>query len=137
MQLEKNFRAQLVGKTLYETLGELIRMNFLDESEKLRKEFKISDATERLYFYRINVYKIVEFRLIFNRFLSWWHLKAKNLAKGSHWDELEKFSKSKKSLIGYEPFVYYCMDMSNVQEAKKYFPKVAPDHRFKCLIKMK
>lgn len=50
MQLEKNFRAQLVGKTLYETLGELIRMNFLDESEKLRKEFKISDATERLIF---------------------------------------------------------------------------------------
>lgn len=35
-------------------------------------------------------------------FLSWWHLKAKNLAKGGLWDELEKFSKSKKSLIGYE-----------------------------------
>ena len=47
IQIEKNFRAPVVGKTLYETLGELVRMNLLDEAEKLRKEFKISDATER------------------------------------------------------------------------------------------
>jgi hypothetical protein len=38
--------------------------------------------------------------------LSWWHLKAKNLAKGNLWDELEKFSKSKKSVIGYEVFYF-------------------------------
>lgn len=79
MSFEKNYRLQLNGKSLFETLAELFRANLLDEAEKLRKEFKISDTTE-----------------------SWWHLKAKNLAKGNLWDELEKFSKSKKSLIGYE-----------------------------------
>jgi hypothetical protein len=64
-------------------------------------------------------------------------LKAKSLARGNLWDELEKFAKSKKSVIGYEPFVTYCMDSNNLTEAKKYFPKVLPEQRFKCLIKMR
>ena len=29
------------------------------------------------------------------------------------------------------------MDENNIQEAKKYFPRVAPENRFKCLLKMK
>ncbi len=29
------------------------------------------------------------------------------------------------------------MANDNVQEAKKYFPKVLPENRFKCLIKMR
>lgn len=114
MNLDRNYRKNFDGKSLYETLSELIRLKLLDESEKIRKEFKISDSSE-----------------------SWWHLKAKSLAKGSCWEELEKFSKTKKSPIGYEPFVNYCMEANNVNEAKKYFPKVAPDSRFNCLIKMK
>lgn len=114
MNLEKTYRKSFDGKSLYETIGDLIRFGLLDEAEKLRKEFKIADSSE-----------------------GWWHLKARNLCKGNLWDELEKFSKSKKSPIGYEPFVTYCMEMNNVQEAKKYFPKVMPENRFKCLIKMK
>ena len=81
--INKNFKLNLVGKTLYETIGELIKLNILEEAEKIRKEFKISDTSE-----------------------TWWHLKAKNLAKGHLWDELEKFSKSKKSVIGYEVSFY-------------------------------
>ena len=64
-------------------------------------------------------------------------MKAKNLARGQRWEELEKFAKSKKSVIGYESFVNYCMEVNNVQEAKKYFPKVAAENRLKCLIRMK
>jgi hypothetical protein len=41
------------------------------------------------------------------------------------------FFKTKKA------FVNYCMAVNNVQEAKKYFPKVLPENRFKCLIKMR
>lgn len=83
LQLEKSFRVQLCGKTLLETLSDLIKQNWIDEAEKLRKEFKISDSSE-----------------------SWWHLKVKNLAHGQLWDELEKFSKSKKSVIGYEVRIF-------------------------------
>jgi hypothetical protein len=35
----------------------------------------------------------------------WWWLKLKALAKTHNWDGLETFAKSKKSPIGYEPFV--------------------------------
>jgi hypothetical protein len=42
-----------------------------------------------------------------NNFNRWWHLKAKNLSQGHLWDELEKFSKSKKSVIGYEVNFYF------------------------------
>lgn len=89
-------------------------MNILEEAEKMRKDFKLSDTSE-----------------------TWWHLKAKNLAKGHLWDELEKFSKSKKSVIGYEPFITYCMEANNPLEARKYFSRVLPENKFKCLIKMK
>lgn len=37
-----------------------------------------------------------------NRF--WW-IKLKALARNKDWDGLENFAKSKKSPIGYEPFV--------------------------------
>jgi len=46
MTIDKNFRIQLTGKSLYETVGELIKLNLSDEAEKLRKEFKISDTSE-------------------------------------------------------------------------------------------
>jgi len=115
MIIDKNYKLQMNGKSLYETIGDLFKLNILEEAEKLRKEFKIPDTSE-----------------------SWWHLKAKSLAKGHLWEELEKFSKSKKSPIGYEPFVNYCMDSNNVIEAKKYYLKVTvPENKFKCLIRMK
>lgn len=36
---------------------------------------------------------------------SWWWIKLKALAHHGDWDGLEAFAKSKKSPIGYEPFV--------------------------------
>lgn len=29
------------------------------------------------------------------------------------------------------------MESNNVQEARKYYPKISPENQFKCLIKMK
>jgi len=46
MTIDKNFRIQLTGKSLYETLGELIKLNLGEEAEKIRKEFKLSDTSE-------------------------------------------------------------------------------------------
>ncbi len=44
--MDVNFKLSLSGKPLYETLGDLIRLSLLDEAEKMRKEFKISDTSE-------------------------------------------------------------------------------------------
>ena len=106
MSIDNKYRFPLYDKSIYETIGELIKRNLLNEAEQLRKEFKISDTSEQ-----------------------WWHLKARNLAKGHLWDELEKFSKSKKSIIGYEPFVTYCMEANNVQEVNIF--SFAIDHSFR------
>lgn len=59
MTIDKNYKLQLNGKSLYETIGDLIKLSILEEADKIRKEFKIPDSSEM-----------------------WWHLKAKNLAKG-------------------------------------------------------
>lgn len=36
---------------------------------------------------------------------SWWYVKMKALTTNRDWEGLEAFAKSKKSPIGYEPFV--------------------------------
>ena len=47
---EKAYRLQLKGKSMYDTLGELIKASFNKEAEELRKEFKISDLLDSKYF---------------------------------------------------------------------------------------
>uniref|UniRef100_A0A8C8SA41 Vacuolar protein sorting-associated protein 16 homolog n=1 Tax=Pelusios castaneus TaxID=367368 RepID=A0A8C8SA41_9SAUR len=72
-----------------------------------------------------------DFRIPDRRF--WW-LKISALAEREDWEELEKFSKSKKSPIGYLPFVEVCMKHHNRHEAKKYAARVAPEQRVKAHI---
>uniref|UniRef100_A0A8C5DAU4 Vacuolar protein sorting-associated protein 16 homolog n=1 Tax=Gouania willdenowi TaxID=441366 RepID=A0A8C5DAU4_GOUWI len=65
-----------------------------------------------------------DFRIPDKRY--WW-LKLTSLADKGDWEELDKFSKSKKSPIGYLPFVEVCMKHNNKYEAKKYVSRVTPD----------
>ncbi len=77
----------------------MILINDQDRANFLKKAFKIPDR----------------------RF--WW-IKVKALAEARNWIELDRFAKSKKSPIGYEPFVEECIAMQNRGEAKKYIQKV-------------
>jgi hypothetical protein len=45
--LEKTYKLDLMGKSLFQTIGELLRNNLIKESEDMRKEFKISDSEKR------------------------------------------------------------------------------------------
>uniref|UniRef100_UPI00358E0183 vacuolar protein sorting-associated protein 16 homolog isoform X2 n=1 Tax=Myxine glutinosa TaxID=7769 RepID=UPI00358E0183 len=64
----------------------------------------------------------------------WWWLKVEALAYLGDWQELEKFSKSKKSPIGYQPFVDACLKHGNRFEARKYIHKLPPEQKVKgCL----
>merc|ERR1711918_260834 len=49
----------------------------------------------------------------------WW-LKLKALAASDKWLELEKFSKEKRSPIGYEPFVQICLEHNKFAEARRF-----------------
>uniref|UniRef100_A0AAQ6AH23 Vacuolar protein sorting-associated protein 16 homolog n=1 Tax=Amphiprion ocellaris TaxID=80972 RepID=A0AAQ6AH23_AMPOC len=64
--------------------------------------------------------------------VTYWWLKLKSLAEKEEWEELEKFSKSKKSPIGYLAFVEVCMKCNNKYEAKKYVSKVTPEQKVKA-----
>nr|CAD7406572.1 unnamed protein product [Timema poppensis] len=75
--LEDKFRREFVGLSLHDTVHLLLMLHEVKLAEKLRAEYKVPD---RRY---------------------WW-LRILSLAALSEWSELDKFSKTKKSPIGYE-----------------------------------
>ncbi|OCT93499.1 vacuolar protein sorting-associated protein 16 homolog [Xenopus laevis] len=96
--------------SLHDTVYNLILEGMHKKAEQLYKEFKIPDKR-------------------------YWWLKISALSEKEDWEELEKFSKSKKSAIGYLPFVEICMKHHNKLEARKYIGRVAIEQRVKaCLL---
>ncbi|XP_055324768.1 vacuolar protein sorting-associated protein 16 homolog [Sitodiplosis mosellana] len=98
------------GSSIHETIKRLLVLGDLKNAEKKKTEYKVPDK----------------------RF--WW-LRIQVLSESFQWDELEKFSKAKKSPIGYEPFVEVCLKQNNVEEAKKYLPKCRNDKKIKWYIR--
>ncbi|EDW82995.1 uncharacterized protein Dwil_GK22550 [Drosophila willistoni] len=86
------------GLSIHNTISNLLKLGDLKEAEKVKNDYKVPDR----------------------RF--WW-LRILTMAEFSHWDQLEKFAKSKKSPIGYEPFVEVCVKHKNKVEAQKYIPR--------------
>ncbi|CAH1109343.1 unnamed protein product [Psylliodes chrysocephalus] len=105
-----NAKNKFIGKSVQDTCKTLLEMKETKLAEKFKNDFKIPD---RRY---------------------WW-LKINSLAKHNDWIELEKFSKLKKSPIGYAPFVDVCLQHDKRQEALKYLPKVSEDIKVKYCIK--
>ncbi|KAH8382576.1 hypothetical protein KR009_004161 [Drosophila setifemur] len=96
--LDAKYKAGLNGMSVHDTILALLQLGELKEAERIRNEFKVPER----------------------RF--WW-LRVLTLSERSKWDELEKLSKSKKSPIGYDPFVEVCLKQNNIVEARKYIPK--------------
>lgn len=97
LQLEKDYDQEFVGKTVSETIGGLILIAQNSRANKVKDEFKVPEK----------------------RF--WW-IKMKVLVTRRDWDELLKFSKSKKSPIGYEPFFHAVLKAGNKRSAAQYVP---------------
>uniref|UniRef100_A0A8D0LAY6 Vacuolar protein sorting-associated protein 16 homolog n=1 Tax=Sphenodon punctatus TaxID=8508 RepID=A0A8D0LAY6_SPHPU len=108
-RLQDDFDKPYLDYSLHDTVYNLILDGNHKRAEQLYRDFKIPDK----------------------RF--WW-LKISALAEREDWEEMEKFSKSKKSPIGYLPFVEICVKHHNRYEAKKFAPRVAPEQRVKAYI---
>ncbi|KAB0801758.1 hypothetical protein PPYR_03944 [Photinus pyralis] len=108
--LKDKINEDLVGKSVHDTCTRLLELKDIKEAERMRSNFKIPD---RRY---------------------WW-LRIKCLADAHDWIELEKFSKSKKSPIGYAHFVDVCLEKNNISEAVKYLPRVSEDIIVKYYVK--
>eukprot|EP00041_Stephanoeca_diplocostata_P031359 m.975716 g.975716 ORF g.975716 m.975716 type:complete len:861 (+) comp23942_c1_seq8:368-2950(+) len=109
--LEDALKQPFVNLPLGDTLYQVILQGDLDRANRLKKDFKVPDK----------------------RF--WW-IKVKALAHSSNFSELERFSKSKKSPIGYEPFVEECILKNNRYEAKKYIDKCPVDTKVNYFVRI-
>uniref|UniRef100_A0AAY4C2L1 Vacuolar protein sorting-associated protein 16 homolog n=1 Tax=Denticeps clupeoides TaxID=299321 RepID=A0AAY4C2L1_9TELE len=106
-RLEEEKGEQLLGLSLQDTLRVLLSVGLNKPAEQLYKDFRVPDKR-------------------------YWWLKITALADKEDWDELEKFAKSKKSPIGYLPFVEVCVKKHNKSEAKKYISRVTPEQKVKA-----
>uniref|UniRef100_A0A8C3WQW2 Vacuolar protein sorting-associated protein 16 homolog n=1 Tax=Catagonus wagneri TaxID=51154 RepID=A0A8C3WQW2_9CETA len=107
--LEDELGGRFLDLSVHDTVTTLILGGQNKRAEQVARDFRIPD--KRL----------------------WW-LKLTALADLEDWEELEKFSKSKKSPIGYLPFVEICMKQHNKYEAKKYASRVGPEQKVKALL---
>lgn len=103
-QLEEKYSRAFYGMSLHDTIKELLILGDVKQAEKIRGDHKMTDK-------------------------HFWYLRIENLGTSFQWDELEKFSKSKKSPVGYEPFVEVCLKARNLHEAKKYIVKCRDDKK--------
>ncbi|KAG0200791.1 hypothetical protein BGX28_006226 [Mortierella sp. GBA30] len=97
-QLEKDYSQPFTGLSVSSTVYKLITINQSNRAAKLRSDFKMPDK----------------------RF--WW-IKLRALVEIRDWDGVATLSKSKKSPIGYEPFVEECVKAMQFTEAGKYILK--------------
>jgi hypothetical protein len=102
--LQESLKQEFIGLPLGDTLYQVILQGDQDKANRLKKDFKVPDK----------------------RF--WW-IKVKALSAANNFSELDRFAKSKKSPIGYEPFVEECLIKNNRFEAKKYIEKCPEDVR--------
>ncbi|XP_053493194.1 vacuolar protein sorting-associated protein 16 homolog [Ictalurus furcatus] len=106
-KLEEDKGECIHGFSLHDTLITLLSLGLHKHAEQLYKDFRVPDKR-------------------------YWWLKLTALADKADWEELEKFAKSKKSPIGYMPFVEECVKRNNKFEAKKYVSKVTPEQKVKA-----
>ncbi|XP_073503935.1 vacuolar protein sorting-associated protein 16 homolog isoform X3 [Phyllobates terribilis] len=107
--LQEKLDKPYLDHSLHDTIYKLISDGMHKKAEQLYKELRIPDKR-------------------------YWWLKISALADREDWEELENFSKSKKSPIGYLPYVEICMKHRNKSEAKKYLARVSPEQRVKAFL---
>ncbi|KAF8331517.1 vacuolar assembling/sorting protein VPS16 [Cantharellus anzutake] len=99
-QLEKDLdeTKQFVGLSITETIRACIVAGLHKKAERLRNDFKVPDKR-------------------------WWYTKLHALVDVKDFDGLDAFAKSKRSPIGYEPFVEYLVSQGYTKQAASFVPK--------------
>ena len=109
-KLKPGGQVNLVGLSLYETIQSLLSMKMYKTADDVRKEYKMNEK-------------------------NFYWLKIETLAKQGDWTELTNFSNSKKSPIGYEPFVDVCLAYKNKYEAQKFLTRVKEENKIEYFFK--
>jgi hypothetical protein len=77
---ELDYKFSFAGLSVNDFIFALLTSGFGKRAERVRADWKVGDKR-------------------------WWWLKIRAMAEVRDWEGLEAFAKSKKSPIGYEPFV--------------------------------
>lgn len=101
---EEKYSRTFQALPLHDTVRELLILGDIKSAEKIKSDYRMSDK-------------------------HFWYLRIEILSSHYQWEELERFSKSKKSPVGYEPFVDVCLKAKNVNEARKYIIKCRDDRK--------
>ncbi|SPC62637.1 related to vacuolar protein sorting 16 [Ustilago sp. UG-2017b] len=99
LEKEDGHRSQYTGLSLNETIRQLLFRNMSKKAEKLRSDFKVPDKR-------------------------YWNIKLDTLIQSKDWDGLWTFANSKRSPIGYTPFIVKLVEQNHVQESMRFVPKI-------------
>ncbi|KAL2075641.1 hypothetical protein VTL71DRAFT_584 [Oculimacula yallundae] len=98
---DRDLTESFTGLSVNETIFKLIRLGYSSRAKKMQSEFKVPEKTA-----------------------TWLRLRA--LVAKRDWNELEEWSKTRKSPIGWEPFFTLILSAGNPKLASIFIPKAAP-----------
>ncbi|GAA5958825.1 hypothetical protein JCM21900_003937 [Sporobolomyces salmonicolor] len=99
-----------VGLSVNDTLRQCIMAGLGKRAEKVRSDFKVPDKR-------------------------YWYIKLKSLIALRDWDALEAFARSKKSPIGYEPWVEHLIEAGAQRQAVKFIERCEGRNRVELYVK--
>jgi len=109
--LEEKLGKLYINLSLHQTLDQLLREREVKLADKLKSEFKLS---ERKYFW----------------------LKVRAFGESGQWAELNALAKTKKSPIGFAPFLDVCLKQGERAQAAKYLSLLGQEDRLRYALKL-
>lgn len=96
--------SKFIDASISDTIALCFQYNKNSEGESLAKQFQVSE-----------------------KMLMW--CKLRGLIAGENWSGVDSLGSSKKSVIGFEPFVFQLLAVNRAAHAAKFVPKCAPIER--------
>ncbi|KAI0077381.1 vacuolar assembling/sorting protein VPS16 [Panus rudis PR-1116 ss-1] len=118
LQLEKESdgKIKFFGQSVNETLRTLLINGMAKRADKVRSDFKVPDKRERA-------------RGFTHDGRRFWYVKLHALTESRDFEGLEAFARSKRSPIGYTPFVRYLVKKGHPKEALSYVQRCDANKR--------
>ncbi|KAK4049105.1 Vacuolar protein sorting-associated protein 16 [Microbotryomycetes sp. JL221] len=135
-----------VGSSVNETIRQCIVNGNLKKADKIKNDFKVPDKRHvhsnlsPPFDKRQQVKKkqkkkqckLTKRPFSFHRF---WYIKLKALVSIRDWESLELFARSKKSPIGYEPWVDHLVSTGHHRQAVNFIARCEPKNRVELYVK--
>jgi len=115
-QLEKETDGKIpfFGLSINETIRICLLNGMSKKADKVKSDFKVPDKR------CVQIYKIPCKLNAHDPSISFWYVKLQALTTSRDFEGLEAFAKSRRSPIGYEPFVRHLVEKGHTKEAVAY-----------------